>query len=52
MHREVRATTNFSHKNEFKCKQREELMRNVKETTMGIRPSSGSEKKTQAQEHS
>jgi hypothetical protein len=45
MHREVRATTNFSQENEFKCEQREDLMRKVNETAMGIRPSSSSEKK-------
>jgi hypothetical protein len=45
MHREVRATTNFSRENEFKCEQREDLMRNVNETTMGIRPSNNSKNK-------
>jgi hypothetical protein len=45
MHREVRATTNFSQENEFKCEQREDLMRKVNETAMGIRPSNNSKNK-------
>ena len=45
MYREVRATTKFNQWIEFKCEQREYLVRKVDKTTMGIRPSSSLEKK-------
>jgi len=45
MHREVRATTNFSQWIEFKCEQREDLGSKVDKTAMGIGPSSSWEKK-------
>ena len=45
MYREVRDTTNFSQLIEFKCEQREDLVRKVDKIVMGIRPSSSLEKK-------
>ena len=45
MHREVRATTNFSQWIEFKCEQREDLVRKVNKAAMSIRLSSSVEKK-------
>jgi hypothetical protein len=45
MHREVRATTNFSQEFEFKARVEGRLGRKVEETALGIRPSSSSRKK-------
>jgi hypothetical protein len=45
MHREVRAIANFNQGIEFKCEQREDLVRKVKKTTMSIRLSRNLEKK-------
>jgi hypothetical protein len=43
---------NFSQLFEFKCEQREDLVRGMNKTAMGIRISSSLVKKNQTQEHS